>query len=240
MAKIDFSKRIFVGLTGGENKDWQEKLKDINRLGITEVAVFLSRFDKKERDNFFPFLLKSTIKYVPLVHLRDDNTVEDIRFFIKNFRTKHFNIHENNFNDLDKWKKYWKNLYLEMNYDDNIAKNVKVKKIGGFCIDLAHFKSAIFRGVEEATYAHQNKNKIKFACNHLNGFSNKLIANYRYSEKGNDVHRIRNIKDFDYLTTLPKFVFGKIIALEMENSIPEQLKFKDHLVKVLNKYFNEN
>jgi len=239
MQKIDFSKRIFVGLTGGENKDWQQKLKDINRLGIKEAAVFLERFDKKERDNLYPFLIKSAIKKVPLVHIRTDNTKEEIKFFIEKYQTQHFNIHEDHFKLLDNWKGYWKNLYLEMNYDDQIAKDVKVKKIGGFCIDLAHFKSAIARGDEEATYAYSNKNKIKFACNHLNGFSSEPIINF-YGKRGHDVHRIRSLKDFDYLTNLPKFVFGKIIALEMENSIPEQLKFKDYLVKVLNKYFNKS
>ncbi|MBU1255761.1 hypothetical protein KKH35_02730 [Patescibacteria group bacterium] len=28
-----------------------------------------------------------------------------------------------------------------------------------------------------------------------------------------------DLKDFDYLTTLPKFVFGQIMTLEVDNSI---------------------
>jgi len=44
------------------------------------------------------------------------------------------------------------------------------------------------------------------------------------------------LKDFDYLTTLPKFVFGKIIAIETYNSIKKQLEFKKHLETILLNY----
>jgi hypothetical protein len=228
MNKNDFSQRIYLGITGQENIDWQTKLKEINQLNLKEAAVFLEGFDKKERDHLYKFLLKSSIKKVPLVHLRDDTTKEDTKFFIDNFQTEHFNIHEEHFDILDKWQGYWDKLYLEMDYDSDIAKNVKVRQIGGFCIDLSHFKTAITRGSEEAAYAFFRRHKIKFACNHLNGYD---------PIKNNDLHNIIDLKDFDYLTTLPKYVFGQIIALEVNNSIKEQIQFKKYLIKLLNNYF---
>lgn len=223
-----FEKRVYLGITGATNVDWQSKLKEINRLKIDAVAVFLSRFDKKERDNLYRMLLKSSISKVPFVHLRDDTNADDIKFFIDNFGTHYFNIHEEHFGSLTQWQGYWDKLYLEMNFDSQIAKDVKVRQIGGFCVDLAHFKSAIARGSEEAYYVFVRKNKIKFACNHLNGFSPKTNS---------DLHTITSLKDFDYLTTLPKYIFGDIIAIEVENSIREQIKFKEYLVKFLNNYF---
>jgi hypothetical protein len=228
MNKNDFSQRIYLGITGQENIDWQTKLKEINQLNLKEAAVFLEGFDKKERDHLYKFLLKSSIKKVPLVHLRDDTTKEDTKFFIDNFQTEHFNIHEEHFDILDKWQGYWDKLYLEMDYDSDIAKNVKVRQIGGFCIDLSHFKTAIARGSEEAAYAFFRRHKIKFTCNHLNGYD---------PIKNTDLHTITSLKDFDYLTTLPKYVFGQVIALEVTNSIKEQIQFKEYLVKLLNNYF---
>lgn len=230
MDEIDFQKRIFLGITGERNSDWQSKLEEINRLGIEEAAVFLSRFKKPQRDNLLRMLLKSSIKKVPFVHLRDDNTKDEIEFFIDNFQTRHFNIHEHSFDVLDQWEKYSDKLYLEMDYNSEIAKNVKVEKIGGFCVDLSHFKSAIARGSREAYYIYLRKNNITFACNHLNGFD---------SERRQDKHTVTSLKDFDYLTTLPKYVFGKIIALEVENGIREQIKFKEYLADILNGYFKE-
>src|SRR3989344_4383251 len=115
-----------------------------------------------------------------------------------------------------------------MDYNGEIDKNVKVGRIGGFCVDLAHFKAAIARGSEEAYYIFTRKNKIKFACNHLSGFS---------SQKNRDLHTVTSLKDFDYLTSLPKWVFGEVIALEIDNSIEEQLKFKEYLIKILKRSY---
>lgn len=216
--------RIYLGITGAKNSDWQSKLEEINRLGIKEAAVFLERFNKQQRHNLCRMLLKSSISKVPFVHLKGDSSKDEIKFFIDNFGTKHFNIHEEHFDLLDQWKGYWDKLYLEMNYDSKVAKNVKVRKIGGFCVDLAHFKAAIARGSEEAYYIFVRKNKIKFACNHLSGYS---------FQKSKDLHTVSTLKDFDYLTSLPKWVFGEVIALEVDNGIEEQMKFKEYLIKIL-------
>lgn len=215
---------ILLSITGENNLDWQLKLEEINELKIAKAAVFLSRFDKKERDNFYRFLLKSTIKEVPFVHLREDVTGEEVAFFINHFKTQYFNIHEDHFAILDQWQGYWDKIYLEMNYDSQIHKDVKVRKIGGFCVDLAHFKAALARGSEEAYYTFLRRNKIKFACNHLNGYS---------PEQQEDVHLIKDLKDFDYLLSLPKYVFGQVIALEVDNSIHEQMRFREYLIKLL-------
>lgn len=231
MGKNDFSGKIYPSITGFINVDWQGQLKEINKLKLTEVAVFLSAFDKKERDHLYKFLLKSSVKRVPLVHLRDDTNASDIKFFIKNFKTEHFNIHEQFFGILNQWKGYWKKIYLELNYNDEIPKSVDVEKIGGFCIDLSHFKTAIARGTKEAFYISKNKDKIRFSCNHLNGYDEKTKE---------DKHTVTSLKDFEYLKTLPKYVFGEIIALEVYNSIKEQLEFKKYISKILNKYLKIN
>jgi hypothetical protein len=225
--KQGFSEKILLSITGKENLDWQSKLEEINQLKIEKVAVFLSQFKKKERENLFRFLLKSSIKEIPFVHLREDIEREEIEFFINNFKTRYFNIHEDHFQYLDKWQGFWDKLYLEMDFNSEIAKDVKVRRIGGFCIDLAHFKSAIARGTEEAYYIFLRKNKIEFACNHLSGYSEELMS---------DIHKIEDIKSFDYLITLPKYVFGKVMALEAENSIKEQIIFREYISKILDGY----
>lgn len=238
MAKIDFNKRILVSITGKTEKDWQDKLNEINDLTgldgkkITEIALFLEIYpDRNEREKIYQALLKSCVRSIPLVHIRDDMTKNELIFLKKNFKTKYFTIHEINFqhNDILKWRGFYKHLCLEMNYDNFVSKKVKVKNIDGFCVDLAHFKAGMERLNKDFDYVYKMKNppaggKKYFDCNHLNG----------YDEKTNkDMHTIYDLKNFDYLKTLPKFVFGKIIALETFNSIKEQLKFKKYLVKLL-------
>ncbi|MFC1595262.1 hypothetical protein ACFL3E_02455 [Patescibacteria group bacterium] len=224
MNKEDLDSIIYPSIKGSVNKDWQNQLEEINELGLDKVAVFVEEFDKKERPHLYKYLSKSCIREVPFVHLRDDTDYRDIEFFVNNYGTKYFNIHEDCFNILDQWKGYWHLLYLEMNTDGVVAKNVEVEKIGGFCIDLAHLKRAIVKGAEEAFYVFSRKNKVKFSCNHLSGYD--PITN-------EDAHLITNLNQFDYLTSLPEFVFGDVIAMEVYNSIKEQLKFKEYIVRLL-------
>jgi len=217
-----FENRILLGITGAKEKDWQDKLKDLKKLRIKEAALFLERFDQGQRKKIYRALLDSTLKKIPLVHIRNDMEVEELVFLEEKFKTKYFTIHESSFNFLKKWPGFEKKLYLEMNANNYISQKVIVEKIGGFCVDLSHFRIAITSWTKEFDYTYFRKEKAIFACNHLNGYSEK---------KNTDLHAVKSLKDFDYLKTLPNFLFGKIIALEMENSIPQQIKFKKFLGK---------
>ncbi|MFH1210387.1 MAG: hypothetical protein V1645_00575 [archaeon] len=228
MAEKGFSERILVGLTG-EGNDWKSKLEEINKYKINKIALFLERFKMPERKEIYKALLTSKVKKIPLVHLRDDMERWELCFLVKNYGTTHFTIHEDHFKHLSKWKGFHKNLYLEMNADNHVPKDVKISKIGGFCVDFSHFKIQEERFLKEFEYIVKRKNtKRYFGCNHINGYSYK---------KNTDLHTVRNLKEFEYLKTLPKFLFSNIIGMETENSIREQLKFKKHVTKILTKAF---
>jgi hypothetical protein len=159
------------------------------------------------------------------VHARNDMDLKEFKFLIKKFKTKYFNLHKDSFKYLHKWGGIHKKLLLEMNYNNKIPKEVELNKISGFCIDLSHFIAAKERATKEYNFV-MSKNKYKkyFKANHLNGYST-------HAKK--DLHTIKSLKEFDYLKTLPKFLFGKYIALEMFNSIKEQIKFKKYLCEIL-------
>lgn len=165
------------------------------------------------------------------MHIRRDMEKSELEFLKNTYKTKYFTIHERNFvdDDIKKWKGFYKNIYLELNFDNLVSKKVKVEKIGGFCIDLAHFKVGLEKLSKDFKYVYDKKDKKLFACNHLNGWN---------PEKNVDMHTIYNLKDFDYLKTLPKFVFGNIIAFETFNLVKEQLEFKKYLSGLLNKKFS--
>lgn len=226
----NFEKMILVGITGFQENDWKSKISQINKLKIKEASLFLERFDQAQRKKIYRALLDSSLKKIPLVHARNDMEVEEFVFLESKFKTKCFNFHEKGFGFLHKWKGFENKICLEMNYDDFLSKKIKMEKIGGFCIDLSHFKVSKEKQSKEFDFIYLNKNKSKFLCNHLNGYS---------ENKNRDLHTIKNIKDFNYLKTLPKFIFGKFIGLEVENSIIQQIKYKKYLVKFLNSIFGK-
>jgi hypothetical protein len=222
--KVNFSRRILVGLTTRNGRGWKVKLNDIKKYKIKKFALFTEEIKKKERKLLYKQLLGNGFE-IPLVHIRSDTDKKELAFFVENFKTKYFNIHEKDFHRLDKWDGFHKSLCLELNFDNRLAKDVDVDKIGGFCVDLSHFKASEEKWSKEYEYILKKRNR-KFLCNHLNGYSYKNNC---------DLHFVSGIKDFDYLTTLPDFLFSKVIALEMYNSIPEQLKFKEYLAELLRK-----
>ncbi len=230
MKKSDFSKRILISITGYKNCHWQNKIEEINKRGISRVALFLERFTKTQREGIYKALLESEIKDIPLVHIRNDMKRDELEFLVKNFGSRYLTIHESSFNVMEKWRGFFKRLYLEMNTDDFVSRKVDVSRIGGFCVDLAHFKVEATKWTKEFAYIFERRAVSRyFACNHLSGYS---------FERNTDLHFAKKLKDFDYLKTLPEFLFGEIIAIEVDNSIKEQLKFKRYLSNLLNKRFN--
>jgi len=227
----NFSNRILVGITGFRDIHWKSKLDEIERFKVSKVSLFLERFNQKQRKKIYKALLDSKIKEIPLVHIRNDMKREELIFLAKNFNSTYFTIHENSFRYLNKWKGFYKHLFLEMDANNFVSQRVKVNKIGGFCVDLSHFKVEARRWSEEFEYIFERRDiSHYFVCNHLNGYSQK---------RNTDLHTIRSLKDFNYLITLPKFLFGNILSLETNNSISEQLKFKNYLSRLLNNYFRK-
>jgi endonuclease IV len=134
-------------------------------------------------------------------------------------------LHKNLFKNLRKVDGLQSQLLFELSYHNTINYKIDVRKIAGFCIDLSHFKASEERWTNEFEYVFKREAvKRYFIANHLNGYSEK---------KETDVHKITHLSEFNYLRTLPNFIFGKFIALEVSNSIKSQIKFKKYLLKLL-------
>lgn len=219
------SKRILLSITGRTSVEWKNKLLEIEKLRIKRIALFLEYYNFKERKKLYSTLLNSNIKSIPLVHIKNGMSKSELKFLVENYNSKYLTIHESSFKYLNEWKKYSKKLFVEFNYDNYIPPTVNIKKIGGFCVDLSHFKSSQTRFTKDFIYI-MKKRKIKkyFKCNHLNGYSVK---------RKRDLHTPKSLGEFDYLKTLPKFVFGKYIAMEVFQPIKQQLKYKEYVIKLL-------
>lgn len=226
-----FSKKILVSITGNKENHWRSKMEEIDKFKITEVGLFLERFKKKQREKIYKALLESSIKDIPLVHIRNDMAKEELAFLKKNFGSLYFTIHEDSFKVMNKWKGFYKHLFLEMNADNFVSKSVNVSRIGGFCVDLSHFKIEATKWSEEFEYIFKRRDVSRyFKCNHLNGYS---------PSKNMDMHTVKKIEDFDYLKTIPQFLFGDVVCLETDNSIAEQLEFQIYLYGMLDNLFKE-
>jgi predicted hydrolase (HD superfamily) len=223
----DIENKIILGITGDEDTHHIEKIEEIIKNKIECVSLFLQYLPVKKREKIYNKIENSTIKEIPLVHIGKDVEKKELSFLFKKYKTRFFTIHESDFNILSKWKGFYKYLFLEMSTDNIVAKNVKVERIGGFCVDLAHYQKQKDRRTIDYQYVYERrKEKSLFKCNHLSGYSSKEMT---------DLHYVESEKDFDFLKNVPDFVFGKVIAIEVNNSISDQLRFKDYIINLLSK-----
>lgn len=212
---------LLVSVTGSRREDWQGKLKEIDNYGLEQAALFLSRFERPERAKIYQALLDSKVKEWPLIHMRNDMDQEELRLLDKHFHVRFFNFHESGFMFLNRWPNFHHKILLETNTDNILSPLVQVERIGGFCIDLAHFKATQINKTKEYKYTMSYRDRPElFVANHLGGYDEQANA---------DLHHIGDLSEFNYLKELPSFIFSPLIALELENSIAEQLSFRDYL-----------
>lgn len=219
--------------------DWRQQFKDIKKLGLTEIPIFLTGIERAMAQEFFKFLKDSGIKKLPHIHLRHDFKEKEIEFLTKEYEVDYFTVH---FKTIGRYLNWDKNLKKRMcvEYNPDEWENAKIndfeflKEIGGICVDIGHYQG-----------------ECLLNCHNTIGLFNELIANYPipinhlngkcFIKKQNKREEIKRghwvidiKKDFEYLKDVPKKLFSDNIYLELKNSIPEQIIIRDYLYK---KYF---
>lgn len=232
--KQNFNQRkILVSVTTTKDADWHSQIRGADELGLKEVALFLSCLEQDERKDLYQLLEKSKIKSIPFVHLRNDMELWELDYFVKNFGTKLFNIHsQTEFPWLYDYSKYKDIICIE-----NVHRcwnKEEAKFPGGLCLDISHLEDD--RLLYKKRFEHNSKilEKYPIGCNHISAIQKVT----HIIEKGFAVyssHFFKNLSEFDYLKRYPLKYFSSIIALELENSIKEQLKARDYIIDLINK-----
>lgn len=210
--------------------NWKKQLIEINDKKITECALFLTCIDYQGRKEVYKLIEESSIKYIPLIHLRDDFKEEEFDYFIKKFNTQVFNCHAWQIDDfIIKFPRHKHLIATENHYRNIIYNKVEPLDFGGLCIDLAHLYTAKVRKSQEYEYFTSRMTPNSVKVNHLNGFD---------TIKQRDTHLVKELSEFDFLKELPKKSIAQIICFELENSIEEQLQFKKHIEILLKNYLS--
>jgi len=216
-------------VTGRDAAECISKIDEIDKLGLKEVALFLEWLLPEDRKMVYNRLKTSKIKKIPLVHLRHDMVREELKNLFSEYDVKYFTIHEDHFLVIKNWHGFYKKLYLEMSTDNLVAPYVKVEKIGGFCVDLAHYiKQLILNNNDYRYIFNHRRRKSIFVCNHLSGYDPQM---------NQDLHQLSRVNNFSYITNLPDFIFGTLIAIEIENPIYKQMEYIEYIKELLEPRF---
>ncbi|MBI2626246.1 MAG: hypothetical protein HYW69_01475 [Candidatus Nealsonbacteria bacterium] len=214
--------------------DWRSKLKEVKELNLKEVALFLTCANYEERQEIYDFLKETKIEKVPFAHIRTDMQMEEMEYLIKIYHTEVFNIHtKREYQYPADYEKYKKMIYIENTYEPFDEK--EIKDFAGICLDVAHLENS--RIFKPELYNHNIKviEKYGCGCNHISPTKNFSLYDVKKEDESENwnAHVLDNLSQLDYLKSYPKKYFGKLAAIEMENSIKDQLKARDYMLKLL-------
>ncbi|NUM25152.1 MAG: hypothetical protein HUU49_00840 [Candidatus Buchananbacteria bacterium] len=228
MTSDRIAKRIYVSVVTFLG-DWRQMISDVNKFKLKEISLFLTGIGYRERQELYQLLAQSTVRRIPHVHARHDMKESELDYLVKRYGVKAFTIH---FQFLKHFKnsKHKKIFFVETNDGKHRIKSLAaLKQVGGVCVDLSHVKQFEISGNPELEVAKQAIKKYKVGCNHLSA----VLPN------GKSKHTAAGISQLNYVTSLPKSYFSSYINIELANSIPQQLRFKKHLVMILTKQWNK-
>ncbi len=210
---------------------WRDKVAEVKKLKLKEVAVFPTCLDRKERQELFALLKETDIERIHLVHLRSDMSPEELAFLVKVYQTKIFNIHtQREYPLLHDYGKYKKIIYIENVYEP--FDEEEVKEFGGVCLDVSHLESD--RLLRPDSYQHTVEFLKKYPpqYSHVAAVSKKpFLDENGYQRYG--THILTDLSELDYLKRYPLEFFGRAVAIELENTIEEQLKAKEYIYALI-------
>lgn len=226
-------KKILLGLTTTHDSDWEEKIREIDRFNLSEIAIFPTTLEKNERRKLYQLLEKSSLKIIPHVHARHDFQFEEYEYFSKRWQTKLFNLHcsEKLYYGLDELDKFKAQIFIE-NTGELTDYFIKcLDKTSGLCLDFSHYYDY---GIMQKRIDYKNFDRILkkyiIGCCHVSAISKeKIYVDYGGLDKWHfNRHTFESLDQFDYLKEYAHF-FPETISLELENSFEEQMKAKEYI-----------
>jgi hypothetical protein len=215
------------------SSDWRDKINEVNNLGLTKVALFLTglAYQKIPKKTFFDLIDNSCIKEVPFAHICETTSPEDIEFLKRRFNTRIFNHHSESEFPLEyDLSKYKKEIYLETLFKYSLKED-EVKKFAGICIDVSHMEIAKVKNLKVFEENSKIIEKFKVGCNHISAYKENAIEKASKIKKSS--HYFTELSQFDYLLKYPNHYYSNMMALELENTIEDQLKAKEYVINLL-------
>ena len=80
--------KILPSLVTTHGSDFREKIRELKKLGLEEIAFFPTVLTAQERPEAYRLLAETKVKRIPFVHLRSDMTIKEMDFLEKKYKTK--------------------------------------------------------------------------------------------------------------------------------------------------------
>jgi len=218
---------VIPGLTSTKKDLVAAFLKDMDRFGIREIALFPTCLDPDERKSLYRDLERFSRLRIPHVHLRSDCYSGEIEYLVDTFSVEAFNIHPRGsthpFPDIP--PRLAERFFVEnvdVPVDEGELLGAQGPALGGLCPDFSHLENARLHGRRAyVTATERLLKRYPVGCCHLSairiGDPNRWAGEW-------DHHDFKSLTDFDYLARYRAHMPERWGSLELENPLEEQLE----------------
>lgn len=220
---------------------WRDKIAELTSLRIPRIALFLTGVRGEERSALIHALI--TIKKshyqleIPFVHATSAMKDSEYKFLVDQFGTKAFNLHPTRFFKLEHTlsNETLEKIFIENATDDGEMDADDLKGFAGLCIDISHLEDLKRFHMEGYLRLAQLIDSNKVGVNHISAVreTSTRIDNGR---PGWSDHTFNKLDEFDYIIQHKTNTFGEFAAIELEDSFSVQLKVKQHIENLLEKF----
>lgn len=222
---------MLVSITTTSGSDWHQQIKDMKTFEVQECAVFVTGLSPEQRKELYVALEVNPTITIPFVHARHDMTPEEYLYFIHQWKTNKFNYHTTR-RYIPKYElgDLKKRILIENAWD---LQETDLVGYSGICLDIAHLEDSRLLYPAEYKVITQLLSSCPIGANHISASSTTIQYAPSLDRSHYSSHTFSNIQEFEYLKNYPVTYFGEYIALELENSIAEQLEVQKYIERLL-------
>ncbi len=206
---------------------WRDKLEEFRTLSITKVGLFVTGMEEDDRAECYSKLLQiqEEKKFeIPFVHAVSTMTEEEFWFLHETFGTRKFNLHPVRQYPLEHTlsREIREKIYIENCFADEEIVEEDLKGFAGVCLDLSHYESLLRGYPEKAAVVLDLAQRFSIGANHLSAVQN-LAGLTKRGGKDYSRHFLSHEATLDYAAALSPALFGEICAVELEDSLADQI-----------------
>ena len=206
---------------------WRKKLAEVKKFKLKEVCLFLTCLDPGQRKEFYSLFKETGVETIPFAHIKNDTELWELDYLAKTYKTKTFNTHpKKECPPLYDYGRYKKSIYIENVYGP--FDEAEIEEFGGTCLDLSHLENdrLLRPGIYETNVKILKKHPPE--CSHLSAMKERTFLDEQKQRRLSS-HHLAKLSELNYLERYPLEFFGQVTAIELENTIEEQLEVKKYL-----------
>lgn len=212
---------------------WREKAAEISTLGLRQVGLFVTGLHKAERMECYRILLGVKEHHdfsIPFVHAVSDMDDAEYAFLRYEFGTSWFNLHPlREFPLIHSLSDETRSFITIENscFVDPLTRD-DLAGFAGLCIDISHLEDA--RLTNNTVYQHLLDLCAEFpvCANHISAIARPSSRVHR-GQPQHSTHHLESPREMEYLNEAPRECVASLAALELENSLREQVSILEQV-----------